>query len=475
MSLNYQDRIPNNVDLGSNRTLQRALEHWQPEFLNWWRDLGPTDFQVSDVYLRTATSVDTKGWATYGYVRMPEYRWGIFLAEPQADRRIGFGDNYGQEIWQQIPGEHRATLRRLIVTQGDTEPASVEQQRLLGHTAPSLYDMRNIFQVNVEEGRHLWAMVYLLHAYFGRDGREEAEELLERHSGDANKPRILGTFNEPIRDWLSFFMFTYFTDRDGKFQLKSLAESSFDPLARTCKFMLTEEAHHMFVGDTGISRVVKRCLEVMKELGTEDPEAVRKAGAIDLPTIQKYLNFWFSSSLDLFGGDTSSNAASYFASGLKGRPDEARFEDHVALNQTFSLELPDGQGGVKSEQIPMRNAMNEVTRSAYVRDCEIGLKRWNRLIENAGYAQRMSLPSTRFRRSIGSWAGVPTDTTGTPISREEFSARLGEWLPTDADRAFIYSLMKGVREQGKMAGWIAPPDRGINNQPVEYEYVLLHS
>jgi benzoyl-CoA 2,3-dioxygenase component B len=171
MSINYQDRIPNNVDLGSNRTLQRALEHWQPEFLKWWQDLGPSDFQVADVYLRTATSVDAKGWATYGYVRMPEYRWGIFLADQDSDRRIGFGDYFGQEVWQQIPGEYRSTLRRLIVTQGDTEPASVEQQRLLGHTAPSLYDLRNLFQVNVEEGRHLWAMVYLLHAYFGRDGR----------------------------------------------------------------------------------------------------------------------------------------------------------------------------------------------------------------------------------------------------------------------------------------------------------------
>ena len=224
---------------------------------------------------------------------MPEYRWGIFLADPEHDRRVGFGDDFGKPVWQQVPGEYRSTLRRLIVTQGDTEPASVEQQRLLGHTAPSLYDLRNLFQVNVEEGRHLWAMVYLLHAYFGRDGREEAEELLERHSGDADNPRILGTFNEPISDWLSFFMFTFFTDRDGKFQLKSFAESSFDPLARTCRFMLTEEAHHMFVGDTGISRVTKRTLEVMRELGTDEPEAIRRAGAIDLPTMQKYLNFWF--------------------------------------------------------------------------------------------------------------------------------------------------------------------------------------
>ena len=67
----------------------------------------------------------------------------------------------------------------LLVIQADTEPASVEQQRRLGATAPSLYDLRNLFQVNVEEGRHLWAMVYLLHKYFGRDGREEGEALLE--------------------------------------------------------------------------------------------------------------------------------------------------------------------------------------------------------------------------------------------------------------------------------------------------------
>ncbi len=473
MALNYQDRIPNNVELGSNRILQRALEHWQPEFMRWWQDLGPTDFQASDVYLRTAISVDTKGWATFGYVRMPEYRWGIFLADPEQDRRIGFGDNFGEPAWQQVPGEHRANLRRLIVTQGDTEPASVEQQRLLGHTAPSLYDLRNLFQVNVEEGRHLWAMVYLLHAYFGRDGREEAEELLERHSGDADKPRILGTFNEPIRDWLSFFMFTYFTDRDGKFQLKCLAESGFDPLSRTCRFMLTEEAHHMFVGDTGISRVIKRCLEVMKELNSDDPIAIRKAGAIDLPTIQKYLNFWFSTSIDLFGGDSSSNAASYFANGLKGRPDEAKFEDHVAAGQSFALELPDGAGGVRTEEIPLRNAMNEVAREAYLKDCEQGMVRWNRVIEKFGYSFRMTLPSPRFRRNVGSWAGVPTDTTGKIISREEYNARQSEWLPTDDDRAFVYSRMHGVFEAGKIASWIAPPERGINGLPFEYEYVRL--
>lgn len=209
----------------------------------------------------------------------------------QEGRTIGFGDHKGKPVWQEVPGEHRANLRRLIVTQGDTEPASVEQQRHLGLTAPSLYDLRNLCQVNVEEGRHLWAMVYLLHRFFGRDGREEADAMLERYSGDANHPRILGAFNERTPDWLAFFIFTYFTDRDGKFQLSALAESSFGPLARTTRFMLTEEAHHMFVGESGVSRIVQRTCEVMQMLGTDDPARIRAAGAIDLPTIQRYLHF----------------------------------------------------------------------------------------------------------------------------------------------------------------------------------------
>src|SRR6266478_6198770 len=327
MESNYQDRIPNNVGLGSNRTLQRALEHWQPEFLNWWHGLGPSDFNASSVYLRTAISVDTKGWATFDYVKMPDYRWGIFLAQEETERRVGFGDHVGQPVWQQVPGEHRSTLRRLIVTQGDTEPASVEQQRLLGHTAPSLYDLRNLFQVNVEEGRHLWAMVYLLHSQFGRDGREEAEALLERRSGDPDKPRILGAFNAPVDNWLDFFMFTMFTDRDGKYQLLALAESGFDPLARTTRFMLTEEAHHMFVGETGVERIVQRTAELMKL----DPNGdVRTQGGIPLDLVQRYLNLWFALSLDLFGGEISSNAASFFASGLKGRYKEEGYPEHLA-------------------------------------------------------------------------------------------------------------------------------------------------
>ncbi len=476
MSLNYQDRIPNNVELGSNRTLQRALEHWQPEFMNWWHGLGPSDFQANEVYLRTATSVDSKGWATFGYVRMPEYRWGIFLAEPDTNRRIGFGDLYGKEVWQQIPGEHRSTLRRLIVTQGDTEPASVEQQRLLGHTAPSLYDLRNIFQVNVEEGRHLWAMVYLLHAYFGRDGREEAEELLERHSGDADKPRILTTFNEPIRDWLSFFMFTYFTDRDGKFQLKCLAESSFDHLSRTCKFMLTEEAHHMFVGETGVGRTIQRTCEAMQAAGIEDPndiDKVRKLGVIDLPTIQKKLNLHYSLSLDLFGSEVSTNAANAFNASLKGRFQETKIEDDHRLEHSTYPVLKFVDGEIKRVDEPALTAVNMRLRDDYTADCQRGIDRWNKVIGKTGVAFNLELPHVGFHRLIGEFKDVKVSPAGKLIDEATWKRDLGKWLPSKDDGDFIVSLMQPVSEAGQFANWIAAPRIGIDNKPGDFEYVKI--
>jgi benzoyl-CoA 2,3-dioxygenase component B len=461
-------RIPNNVDLSSDKKLQRALEEWQPNFIKWWGDMGPEGFQQDDVFLRTAISVDQAGWAHFDYVKMPEYRWGIFLADPVADRTIGFGDEMGKPVWQQVPGEHRNTLRRLIVTQGDTEPASVEQQRLLGQTCPSVYDLRNLFQVNVEEGRHLWAMVYLLHSHFGRDGREEAEALLERRSGDPDKPRILGTFNEPCPEWLSFFMFTFFTDRDGKYQLLALAESAFDPLSRTTRFMLTEEAHHMFVGETGILRVVQRSAE----LARLDPNGdVRAQGGIDLPTIQKYLNFWFSSSVDLFGGEVSSNAASFFASGLKGRAKEASHEDHVALQGTYRIVTPEN-GALVDRDVALRSAMNEVLRDEYVSDCQRGVDKWNRAIAEGGVDFELKIPSRRFNRNVGLYAGMRFNPAGELISEEAWRAQSGQWLPTEADRAYVLSLMtKPVYEPGKMAHWIAPPKQGIKGRPVEFEYV----
>jgi benzoyl-CoA 2,3-dioxygenase component B len=462
------EKIPNNVNLSSDRRLLRALEQWQPSFLRWWQDVGPAGFQADDIYLRTAVSVEPDGWAHFDYVKMPEYRWGIFLEPRDPDRVVGFGDHLGQPAWQEVPGEMRNMLRRIIVTQGDTEPASVEQQRLLGKTAPSLYDMRNLFQVNVEEGRHLWAMVYLLHTYFGRDGREEAEGLLERRSGDADKPRILGAFNEPIRNWLDFYMFTMFTDRDGKYQLYALAESGFDPLARTCRFMITEEAHHMFVGETGVDRVVARSCELMKQDANGD---ARAGGGIDLATIQKYINLWFTLSLDLFGGEISSNAADFFASGLKGRFKERDYEDHVALSGSYRMAQLEG-GRLVDTDVPLRNAMNEVLRDGYVSDCQRAVDKWNRTIERSGATeQRLRLPHRRFHRAIGLYAGMPFDVDGNLVDRGEHERRLGEWLPTDADRAYVQSLMSPVLERGKIASWIAAPSKGINGQGFDFEYV----
>jgi benzoyl-CoA 2,3-dioxygenase component B len=235
--------------------------------------------------------------------------------------------------------------------------------------------------------------------------------------------------------------------------------------------MLTEEAHHMFVGATGIARVIRRSLEVIGEQGTDDPAAVRRAGAIDLPTVQRYINFWFSASLDLFGAEVSSNAASYFAAGIKGRPDERRFPDHRALDEVLPVEMPDGQGGVALQEVPMRNAMNEVARRAYVHECANAVGRWNRLIAAAGHGYRLSLPSPRFHRAIGAWADAATDAEGRPIAAAAWQARRDEWLPSPADRAFVRSLMRQVTEPGRMAGWIAPPERGIDNLPIDYEYV----
>lgn len=473
-SIDYNERIPNNVNLSEDRALKRALEHWQPNYLEWWQDMGPEESQDFDVYLRTATSVDPQGWAQFGYVKMPEYRWGIFLNPAQPERKIHFGDHKGEDVWQSVPGEYRANLRRIIVTQGDTEPASVEQQRHLGLTAPSLYDLRNLFQVNVEEGRHLWAMVYLLHKYFGRDGREEGEALLERRSGQEDNPRILQAFNEKTPDWLSFFMFTYFTDRDGKYQLCALAESSFDPLARTTRFMLTEEAHHMFVGESGVSRIIQRTCEVMNELKTDDPASMRAASVIDLPTIQRYINSHFSVTIDLFGADQSSNAATFYTTGLKGRFEEGkRDDDHILKNDSYPvLEVRNGQ--LLEIQVPLLNALNEVLRDDYIKDSISGVKRWNKVIEKAGIPFQLSVPHKAFHRKIGALSEVNVSPEGKVLSDEEWKQQRDNWLPSQSDREFIASLMGRVSDVGSFANWIAPPVIGINKQPVDFAYVRFN-
>jgi benzoyl-CoA 2,3-dioxygenase component B len=467
--IDYSERIPNNVNLAGDRRLQRALEGWQPKFLEWWKNLGPS-LPTKDVYLRTAIAVGRDGWAHFDHVPMEEYRWGIFLAERNPDRTIAFGKHRGEPAWQQVPGEYRAELMRLITVQGDTEPASVEQQRLLGNTAPSLYDLRNLFQVNVEEGRHLWAMVYLLQAYFGREGREEAEQLLMRNSGDVDSPRILGAFNEETTDWLQFFMFTYFTDRDGKYQLGTLKESAFDPLARTCEFMLKEEAHHMFVGTTGVQRTVERTAELMVQHDTDDVFAF---GGIPLSVIQKYLNFQFSVSMDLFGSEQSTNVAAYYTGGLKGRWQETRRrDDHELKDATYRVRLVQ-DGKIVEQEVPALTALNLDLRDEYVADCENGVRRWNQALEDAGRHERLFLPHEGFHRNVGNFAEHHISPDGSVISESEWASNADSWLPSKEDRSKVAALMVPHYRPGEFAGWIAAPRSGINEQPVEFDYVHL--
>src|SRR6266542_3184152 len=397
--IDYSERIPNNVDLATDRRLQRALESWQPNFLTWWRELGPTVFQENEIYLRTAVAVGREGWAHFDYVRMPDYRWGIFLAEPDPDRVVSHGQHKGEPVWQSVPGEYRSVLRRLIVVQGDTEPASVE---------------------------------------------------LQRH---------LGAFNERTPDWLSFFLFTYFTDRDGKFQLGTLKESAFDPLARTCEFMLKEEAHHMFVGTTGVDRTVQRTAELMKE---HDTAEVYPHGGIPLDVIQRYINFHFSVSMDLFGSETSTNVANYYTAGLKGRwSEERRRDDHKLTDDSIMVEaLVDGSVG--EIQVAALVGLNTDLRREYISDCQNGVNRWNKILEDAGLAHRLKLPHVAFNRRVGALAGIEATPDGEMISADEWQRRKGEWLPTSVDKSYVRSLMQPVHERGKIAAWIAPPRQGIN-------------
>ena len=228
----------------------------------------------------------------------------------------------------------------------------------------------------------------------------------------ADKPRMLGAFNEATPDWLSLFMFTFFTDRDGKMQLESLAQSGFDPMSRTCRFMLTEEAHHMFVGETGVGRVIERTCEAMKAAGIEDPydiAKVRALGVIDLPTIQKKANLHFPLTLDLFGSEISTNAANFYNAGLKGRFMETKIEDdHALTSATYPvLKFVDGQ--IRMVDEPALTALNMRLRDDYVKDCQGGVNRWNKIIEKFGIKFQLTLPSVAFHRHIGEFKDIQAD------------------------------------------------------------------
>lgn len=225
----------------------------------------------------------------------------------------------------------------------------------------------------------------------------------------------------------------------------------------------------MFVGQTGIGRVIEKTCEVTKAHPGRD---VREYGAIPFDVIQRYVNFWASSSTDLYGAEVSSNSANFFSAGLKGRAYEERYTEHKALDQSYAIDRwIDGR--LVREEVPLRNAMNEVLRDEYVKDNEKGIEYWNRIVEKAGLPFRFSLPHRRFHRKIGDYAAARFDLQGNPIDEATWNARVDQWLPSEADRAFVQSLMKPCTKEGEFASWIAPPPKGINGLPVDFAYVKL--
>jgi benzoyl-CoA 2,3-dioxygenase component B len=227
--------------------------------------------------------------------------------------------------------------------------------------------------------------------------------------------------------------------------------------------MLTEEAHHLFVGETGVERVVKRTAELTREIRTARTCAAR--AAMPLEVIQKIINYWFSYCLDLFGGEISSNAADYFASGLKGRfREEAKETEHTGLNQAKIIPVVQ-DGKLVNREVPLRNAMNECLRDGYIQDCERALAKWNRTIHEVGVTFELTLPSRRFNRRIGEYAGHHFDPDGHLISVADFTRMHDTWLPTATDRARVRALQtRAVTKPGELASWIAPPLRGIWGQ-----------
>jgi benzoyl-CoA 2,3-dioxygenase component B len=232
----------------------------------------------------------------------------------------------------------------------------------------------------------------------------------------------------------------------------------------------------MFVGETGIGRIVQRTCEAMKAAGIEDPydiEKIRALGAIDLPLVQKKLNLHYSLTLDLFGAEISTNSANYFNAGLKGRFQETKIDDdHRLTNATYPI-LKFIDGKIVKEDVPALTALNMRLRDDYIEDCAKGVERWNKVIEKAGVNFRLDLSHVAFNRQIGEFKDVRATPKGVLISDAEWNKVRNDYLPAQADYEFLHALMKPQHEPGKFASWIAPPKVGIDGKPGEFTYVQI--
>jgi benzoyl-CoA 2,3-dioxygenase component B len=363
-----------------------TFSDWVGLFDDWRRDIGVNPKEVAEFKFDTL----------YGAIDTNEIQFGHYKGRPK------------WETVRQIPTQNmRDALMNMIVYQGDTEFASVEQQRFLFNAAPSDYDRKALTRVMIEEMRHGWQMCALLIEHFGQTGRVEAQKMLERRAFE-NK-RLLNAFNENVDNWLDFFAYTDFVDRDGKFQLQMLKYSGFAPLGRSMSYMLREEAFHMGTGNDGLRRVVE-------------------AGAVPAWLIQKYLNKWISESYDLFGTDHSSSAHWAYVWGIKGRYDEP-----------------------KNAAAPDLDSVNDYNRHLY-RDEVAGLiARFNNVLKPD--QPRLYAPHIQFNRAIGSWAGQKFHPqTGEPVEDKVYEQSLTEWLPAAADKKLLLDIL------GTEKKWLVPKE-----------------
>jgi benzoyl-CoA 2,3-dioxygenase component B len=371
----------------------QTFDDWKDLFHAWQKEIGYDT--------RLFTSV------------LQGYEFGHRFS-PRDHDEIEFGEFSGERKWESLGAVPRPEIQdlllRLIAVQGDTEFASVEQQRRLLDSAPSEKDLRSMTRINAEEMRHGWQMSYLLVTYFGDAGKTEARKLLERCAD--RKERLLGAFNEPLSDWLDFFTYTAFVDRDGAYQLKMLSHSGFGPLARSMGPMLQEESFHLLTGLTGLQRILR-------------------AGKVPVEIVQKVINRWLPVCYDLFGHERSRAAGNAYLWGLKGRYDEekrGKVEDPEAVNET-------------ARQLYWKEAQNLVG----ILNKEIG----------EGML-KLRAPDPKFHRGVGKYRGERYSVAGELLDESAYAAHLEAVLPTTADREKLQAMMKDGEWIGEGARSQAP-------------------
>ncbi len=335
-----------------------------------------------------------------------DFELSVLFDWDRAGDNIEFGDYAGRSKWEralQVPHQSiRDGLISMITVQGDTEFASVEQQRHLLASAPTDYDRYAAARIMAEEQRHGWQMAYLLMTYFGQQGAREAQKLLERNAQTGS--RLLGAFNRPMPHWLDFYCYTMFVDRDGKFQLGMLSTSAFKPLAASMGPMLKEESFHLGTGSNGLRRVIK-------------------AGVIPLDMLQRFFNKWVSTAHDLFGTDSSSSAEWAYVWGIKGRWDERKKLD----------------AGIELD----KSVLNEEGRGHYHDEIVKEVEKLNSYLPESA-EQELFVCHENFNRDIGDFADKRCTLEGDLFQGDDadWEQYLANVLPTAADEEQLVELFK---------------------------------